>query len=125
MALASGLLLGVVFVSFGGLIVRLFVGSEADLVVRLASQFLHVNGSFYALLGVLFVFRGALQGLGNTLVPSLSGLIELVMRVCAAIVLGAEFGFGGVVWGNPLAWAGAVVVVVPAWVRARRGLEFS
>ena len=45
-------------------------------------------------------------------VPTITGIIELVMRVGAAIVLGAAFGFVGVVWGNPLAWVGAVRVVI-------------
>ena len=30
------------------------------------------------------------------------------------------YGFSGVVWGNPLAWLGALVVLVPAYIRAKR-----
>jgi hypothetical protein len=85
----------------------------------MAAQLLAVNGTTYAMLGILFVLRGALQGLGHTLVPTVTGMIELIMRVGAAIVLGSAFGYAGVVWGNPLAWLGAVVVLVPAYRRAR------
>src|SRR5699024_753972 len=76
----------------------------------------------YSILGVLFVLRGALQGLGQTAVPMVTGVIELVMRLGTAIVLGAVFGYAGVVWGTPLAWAGAVALLIPAYVRAHRRL---
>jgi putative MATE family efflux protein len=122
LAVAGSVALGVVIIPSGGALVRLFVGDGADEVVALATSFLHVNAALYTLLGVLFVLRGALQGLGRTGVPTLTGVIELVMRVGAAVVLGAMFGFIGVVWGNPLAWAGAVVLLVPAYLRAHRHL---
>ena len=84
----------------------------------MAAHFLLVNGVLYVVLGVLFVLRGALQGLGQTVVPTLTGVIELICRVGAAGVLGAAYGYDGVVWGNPLAWIGAVVLLVPAYARA-------
>lgn len=72
---------------------------------------------------ILFVLRGALQGLGHTLIPTVTGVIELFMRVGAAVVLGGIFGFIGVAASNPLAWLGAVVVLVPAYIHAHRQLS--
>jgi putative MATE family efflux protein len=120
MSVAGSVLLGAVLITAGRSIIELFVGPGEERVVTMASYFLHVNGALYVVLGVLFVLRGALQGLGHTFVPTLTGVIELVMRVSAAVVLGAAYAFNGVVWGNPLAWIGALVVLVPAWVMARR-----
>lgn len=122
MSLGGAVLLGAVLITAGRSIIELFVGPGEEQVVTMATYLLHVNGSLYAVLGVLFVTRGALQGLGYAFVPTLTGTIELVMRVGAAVVLGAAFGFGGVVWGNPLAWVGAVAVLVPAYLRAQRRL---
>lgn len=122
MAVAGALVLGVVLVTAGSHIVGLFVGPGEERVVAMAAQFLTVNGALYSVLGVLFVLRGALQGLGQAAVPTVSGVIELVMRVGAALVLGAAFGYAGVVWGNPLAWIGAVLLLVPSYVRAHRAL---
>ena len=124
LAVAGSVAVGAVVVLSGAALVRLFVGhgTGSDAVVDLAAQFLHVNGALYISLGVLFVLRGALQGLGHTGVPTLTGVVELVMRVGAAVVLGAVFGYIGVVWGNPLAWIGAVVLLVPAYLRAHRRL---
>ncbi len=120
MSLAGSVVIGGVLVAAGSHLVELFVGGGEERVVAMAAHFLLVNGALYTVLGVLFVLRGALQGLGHTLVPTATGVVELVMRVGAAIVLGAAYGFDGVVWGNPLAWLGAVVLLVPAYVRAHR-----
>ena len=38
------------------------------------------------------------------------------------MALGAVLGFGGVALSNPLAWVGAVVILIPAYVRAHRAL---
>lgn len=114
--------LGLVMIVFGTTFVRMFVGDGAQEVVDLANYMLVVNGCTYALLGVLFVVRGSLQGLGDATTPTVTGIIELVMRLVAAILLGAWWGFEGVVWSNPLAWLGAVVILVPVYLRRRREL---
>jgi putative MATE family efflux protein len=114
--------LGVVLVTAGSSIVALFVGAGEQDVVDMASQFLTVNGLTYWALGILFVLRGSLQGLGHALIPTLTGVVELVMRVGAALVLGAAFGYAGIIWGNPLAWIGAAALLVPAFLHARRHL---
>ncbi|MER7445263.1 MATE family efflux transporter [Microbacterium sp. NPDC097977] len=122
MAVITGALLGALIITFGTAMVRLFVGEGSDEVVRLAHLMLVINGCGYWALGVLFVLRGALQGLGHTLIPTVTGVIELVMRVGAAVVLGALIGFEGVALSNPLAWLGAITLLVPAYVRAHRSL---
>ncbi|KQR40099.1 MULTISPECIES: MATE family efflux transporter [Microbacterium] len=122
MAIAAGLALGALIIAFGTPMVRLFVGEGSDEVVRLAHLMLIINGCGYWALGVLFVLRGALQGLGHTLIPTVTGVVELVMRVGAALVLGAMIGFEGVALSNPLAWLGAIALLVPAYVRAHRDL---
>jgi putative MATE family efflux protein len=122
MAVAAGVVLGGLLIAFGAPMVRLFIGAGSDDVVDMAHRMLIINGCGYWALGMLFVLRGALQGLGHTLVPTVTGVIELVMRVGAAIVLGAWIGFDGVALSNPLAWIGAIVLLVPAYVRAHREL---
>jgi putative MATE family efflux protein len=121
-AVGAAIVLGALMIAFGSAIVQLFVGAGSGEVVDLAAQMLAINGATYWMLGILFVLRGALQGLGHTLIPTVTGVIELFMRVGAAVVLGAVFGFVGVAASNPLAWLGAIVVLVPAYLHARRQL---
>lgn len=121
-SVGAAVVLGALMITFGAAIVQLFVGAGSGEVVGLAAQMLAINGASYWILGILFVLRGALQGLGHTLIPTVTGVIELIMRVGAAVVLGSLFGFIGVAASNPLAWLGAAVVLVPAYLHARRAL---
>ncbi|MCR2783110.1 MULTISPECIES: MATE family efflux transporter [unclassified Microbacterium] len=122
MTIAASVVLGALLVLFGSGMVRLFVGDGSDQVVDLAALMLVINGVSYSLLGVLFVVRGALQGLGHTLIPTVTGAVELVMRVGAAVILGGLLGFAGVAWSNPLAWLGAVLLLIPSYIREHRRL---
>ncbi|WP_435298983.1 MATE family efflux transporter [Timonella sp. A28] len=125
MSVIGSLILAFVLIAVGEIIVRSFVGDSASVqgVVDMAHDFLVVNGLLYFALGILFVTRNAIQGLGRPLIPTLSSVTELVMRVAAAIVLGGLFGFAGIIWSNPLAWLGAAVLLLPAWLKARRSLD--
>jgi len=120
MAIIASLVLGAIMIAFGEAVVRLFIGEGSDRVVELAHLMLIINGVTYTLLGVLFVLRGVLQGVGRVLVPTITGVIELVARVVAAVVLGAMLDFTGVALSNPLAWVGAVAMLIPAYVSAHR-----
>lgn len=114
--------MSVTLITLGEPILRMFVGKDEQTVVSMAHEYLVINGMLYVVLGFLFITRNALQGLGRTLVPTVSGLLELGMRVAAAIVLGDLFGFTGVVWGTPLAWIAASALLVPSWIMAKRSL---
>lgn len=122
MAIIAAVVLGIAVIAFGEPLVHLFVGDGSEEVVAMAHLMLIVNGATYSILGVLFVVRGALQGLGQALIPTVTGIIELVMRVVAAVVFGAWFGYFGVTLSNPMAWIGAVAVLVPAYLVAHRKL---
>lgn len=122
MGVGAALVLALLLITGGTVFIRAFVGEGNDDVVTMAHQFLVVNGAFYFVLAILFVSRGALQGVGRMMVPTASGMLELGMRVGAAVVLGGALGFTGIVWANPLAWMGATVMLIPAWLKARKRL---
>lgn len=116
------LLLGAAIVVLGAPIVTLFVGPGQEEVVRIAHDYLIVQGALYPILASLFVIRNALQGLGATAVPTLAGFMELVFRSLAGLLLVAPLGFFGVAVAAPLAWIGALVPVVISWLGWRRAL---
>lgn len=124
-SITGSLVLGGLLIIFAESLSGMFVGDASADVVDMATLMLRINGVSYSLLGVLFVLRGALQGLGATVIPTVTGIIELFMRVGAAVVLGGLIGFAGIALGNTLAWAGAAMVLVVAYVLAHRrlGLE--
>lgn len=121
-AVAASIVIGALLITFSVPMVRLFIGEGSDEVVDLAHLMLVINGFSYWALGLVFVVRGALQGLGHTLIPTVTGIVELTMRVAAAVILGVAFGFVGVALSNPMAWIGAICLLIPAYLRAHRKL---
>lgn len=122
LSVAAAIIFGTAVALLGPTLIRLFVGEGSDQVVDMSVFGLRLNATCYTILGVLFVLRGALQGLGRTGIPMITGVIELVMRLGTAIILGAAFGYAGVVWGTPLAWAGSCALLIVTYVRAHKRL---
>jgi len=123
LSVAAAAVIGIALFVSGRALIQLFVGEGSDDIVTLSTTGLYLNASLYAVLAVLFVLRGSILGLGRPLIPTLTGIAELGMRLTTAIGLGSVFGYAGVVWGTPLAWAGAVVLLIPAYIRARHELR--
>ena len=90
--------------------VFIFAGLEKEVFSkRLAYYFLEINA--------LHVYRCALQGLGDTIIPMVSGIAEFVMRVSAAMLLPGLLGQEGIFYAEILAWTGACVILVGAYYR--------
>jgi putative MATE family efflux protein len=118
----SAIIGGIVF--FGGYTMAgFFVENGIEEVQSYAQLFLRINGSMYFILGLLFIYRFALQGLGKAIAPTVGSFGELIMRVFAAFVLASSFGFVGIAWANPLAWAGAAIPLGVLYYVAIRKIE--
>jgi len=61
---------------------------------------------------LLFLYRAALQGLGNTFIPMMSGFIELALRIVSVVVLTHLIGDWGVLLSDPLAWPFAMTLLM-------------
>ena len=66
------------------------------------------------------VIRSALQGMGNTGIPMVSGIAELVMRIGSALLLPHVIGEYGIYMAEVLAWAGATALLVICYFRTER-----
>jgi putative MATE family efflux protein len=107
------IIMGILFFFTGNHLAAIFIGSNPG-AVRLAHIYLRINGSCYIILAFLFIFRQTLQGLGNSFIPTIAGILELVMRTLAAVLLPSLFGFAGLCFASPLAWLGACVPIAIA-----------
>ncbi|WP_157052284.1 MATE family efflux transporter [Lacticaseibacillus brantae] len=116
-------ILGFLIIVFGKPLVNLFLGPNEPAVTALAQTYFHFNASMYWLLAILFTIRNLLQGLGQSVVPTIAGFFELFMRAFAGVVLVANFGFAGASLANPLAWFGSVLVLVSAYFRTMKKLR--
>lgn len=61
-----------------------------------------VHGVCYMILALLFLCRFTVQGLGQTLMPTLAGVMELVIRTIAAFLLVPKLEFLGAAIATPL-----------------------
>jgi putative MATE family efflux protein len=125
MSVAFSLAVGLFNIFFGPSIMELFVGEGQTQVVEYGQMYLIVNGVSYSVLALLFIFRYTLQGLGQTMVPTVAGLMELVMRALAALVLVDSWGYIGACFANPLAWIGSCLPLAAAYWLTRRHLQDS
>lgn len=115
MSVSFSIIMGLVNIFAGSKLAAIFVGSGETEVLSLARTYLSINGTFYFILALLFIYRFTLQGLGKGLVPTIAGVMELVMRTASALLLVKTFGFAGACMANPLAWLGALVPLAVAY----------
>ncbi len=119
-----GALAGAALVAFGGgLLVQMFVSGEETEVIDKAHLYLIISATLYVVLGALFIYRYSLQGLGNAMVPMISGFLELALRVGFSIVLPRYLGFVGIPMADISAWVGAGLLLGIAYYRNIRILE--
>lgn len=102
------IVMGLVNIFFGHILAGFFVSGQPE-VIEQARIYLAINGSAYFVLALLFIFRYTLQGLGQSFVPTFAGIMELVMRSFAAVILTGMWGYAGACAANPLAWLGSCV----------------
>lgn len=104
---------GIVLFLCSGMFTQLFVSADQLQVISASKEYLDIIAVFCWMLGLLFIHRSTIQGLGNGFIPMISGGIELVMRVGAAIILSNMFGFTGICFASPIAWLGADLLLIP------------
>jgi putative MATE family efflux protein len=114
MSVSYSVVMGLIFVLFGGYFSSFFIKNDLA-AVGLSHKYLVVNGSMYFVLSLLFIFRYTLQGLGQNTVPTIAGIMELAMRVFAALILTEYWGYLGACIANPLAWLAACIPLVVAF----------
>ncbi|CDC07853.1 mATE efflux family protein DinF [Lachnospiraceae bacterium CAG:364] len=117
------ILSGAINVIAGSQLTSIFVGSQETEVLSLSHTYLVISGCFYFALALLFIYRFTLQGLGKSFIPTVAGIMELIMRAVGALVLTGAFGFAGACASNPLAWIGACVPLASSYYRTMKTLK--
>lgn len=87
------------------------IGNNAEEIYYASKTYLHMCAVFFPFLFVIFVYRNALQGIGNAVIPLASGLLELVIRTVAALTLPSVLGYLGVVLVDAASWIGACLLL--------------
>ena len=90
-----------------------------------AYEYLTVMSLCLPVLYILHVVRSAIQGLGNTVIPMVSGIAEFVMRTGGVLLLTTIVSQSGVFYAEVLAWLGADLILVPGYFLLMRRLFYG
>lgn len=117
-AAATSLVIAAVMLVFGRAILGCFISGtprEVEQAMETAYFYLAVMSVGLPVLYVLHVMRSAVQGMGNTALPMVSGVVEFIMRTATALYLPLAVGEVGIFFAEPAAWLGADVVLAASY----------
>ncbi len=127
-ALVSYAVLGLAMFLFPRQLASILLSGQAQ--ISYAVQFLPVCGVMLFAVDLLFVFRNAVQGMGFPLIPMISGIVEMVLRIGTISLFIGRLGFRATAYAEVFAWSGALLLNTAAFLlifareSRRAGAEF-
>lgn len=118
MAVGTACTISAIMITFGRTILTLFISGtpeEVGAVVSVAYKYLFVMACMLFVLYLLHVYRSALQGMGDTVIPMVSGIVELIMRTSTILFLPLLVGEYGLYFAEVAAWIGAEVILMTVY----------
>lgn len=113
MAVAYGVVGGLVLVIFGRPLSLIFVSAKEVAVLDVSGKYLRYIGCFFWTLGFLNVCRMVTQGLGYAGRAVLSGVTEMIGRTLISLGFVGAFGFTAICCADQAAWILASCYIVP------------
>ena len=125
LAVLMALVIGGAVLLLGKPLLRLFIQDDpatVEQVLVYGYRFLCFMGASLFALYLLFVFRSALQGLGDTVTSMFSGVLELFMRSGSALLLPLFMGEWGIYTAGVISWFGAAALLAFSCRRRLRSI---
>ena len=101
----------------------LFVNASETTIIALTRQFILASACFYIPLTGVNVVRFCIQGMGFSVFAISAGILEMIGRAFAAIILIPSIGFMGACLASPIAWIAADAFLFPAFIHCARKLN--
>lgn len=117
--IVSGLMVIVVKL-FGGQLTMLFLDEKDPVIMQNSTQFLIIVSAFYCLLTLVNTVRFTIQGMGFSSLAIIAGVMEMIARGIAGMLLVPKFGYIGACFSSPLAWLLADAFLIPAFFLCKR-----
>lgn len=122
-ALATSIVIAAAMLLFGKLILSLFISGtpeEIEASMAIAYHYLAIMSITLPILYMLHIYRSALMGLGDTVIPMLSGFIEMAVRMGIAMLLPLLIGQEGIFYAETGAWTGAAALLIAGYYVRQR-----
>lgn len=117
--IVSGLMVIVVKL-FGDQLTMLFLDEKDPVIMQNSTQFLIIVSAFYCLLTLVNTVRFTIQGMGFSSLAIIAGVMEMIARGIAGMLLVPAFGYLGACYSSPLAWLLADAFLIPAFLLCKR-----
>lgn len=107
---------------FGEGIIRIFVEDED--VIAMGAKALRITSLFYAMLGLIYVVRGVLNGLGDSIFALLNGIVEVIGRFTVPIMMVgiSTIGLWGIWWSVGIVWSLSGITAVMRYMQFKKKL---
>ena len=126
LSLITSAVIASVMLIFGEKIVGSFIsGTPAEVLqaTEIGFRYLAIMSICLPVLYILHVTRSAVQGMGDTVLPMVSGIAEFIMRTGGVLLLPAMMGQTGIFVAEVLAWLGADLILVPSYFVTLKKIE--
>lgn len=104
-------------------IALLFVNASETTIIALTRQFILASACFYIPLTGVNVVRFCIQGMGFSVFAISAGILEMIGRAFATIILIPSIGFMGACLASPIAWIAADAFLFPAFIHCAKKLN--
>ena len=120
-----GAVLGAILVFGSKYFVNLFIENPSREILDYTQECLNYAGIFFVILGLLILYRNALQGIGDSFVPMMAGFYELVARTIIVFTLPKFIGYTGICVADPIAWIVATIPLMYSYNKRIKSLNIS
>lgn len=116
LSIITSIMIAILMYIFGRNITMLFISSEDPTLMieagNTAYLYLCVMATSLPVLYLLYVYQAALQGMGNSVITMISGMIEFVIRSSLAISIGIIGYENGIFGAEVASWIGAAIYLI-------------
>ncbi len=102
-----GLVSSAIVIFFSNPLLHIFIKASETEMIACGQQYLWIEGSFYFLIGYLFLFYGYFRGIGQMKMSVVLTCISLGLRVALAYAFAGRFGVTMIWWAIPIGWLAA------------------
>lgn len=112
MCLAACVIASFINIAGGHAFTQLFMSEADPAVFEYSQQYLNTIAVFYPALGLLYIYRNGLQGMGESMVPMLGGVVEFIARLAVCLLLPSMLGYTAICMASPAAWVATTVLLL-------------
>ena len=126
-SVAFGALLSLLVFLLAEPLMTLFIDEGETAVIAEGVRYLHIEGAFYYMIGLLFLFYGLYRALGKPGMSVVLTIVSLGVRVALAYALSAVpfIGTLGIWWSVPVGWFLADALGAVYYLTNRKKLIYS